>query len=120
MSLGLDSFVFVDDNPAEREIVKSRLPMVDVPLMDGAENYIKVLNHSGFFETTLFSMEDADKTANYQARTAALNAKTQFADYDEYLQSLEMKAVITKFEPLFIQRVSQLTNKSNQFNLTTL
>lgn len=120
LSLGLDSFVFVDDNPAEREIVSKQLPMVSVPEMNGAENYIKVIDHSGFFEATVISKEDMLKTSQYQAKTEARSAQGAYDNYEEYLSSLQMNAVITEFEPISIQRVAQLTNKSNQFNLTTL
>ena len=120
LTLGVDSFVFADDNPAEREIVSAQLPGVAVPAMDGAENYIRVLDHSGYFEVTNLSAEDMKKTDMYHAKAEASKAKAAFADYSEYLKSLEMKATITGFEPIIVQRVSQLTNKSNQFNLTTL
>ena len=120
LTLGVDSFVFADDNPAEREIVSAQLPGVAVPAMDGAENYIKILDHSGFFEVTNLSAEDMKKTDMYHAKAEASKAKAAFADYSEYLKSLEMKATITGFEPIIVQRVAQLTNKSNQFNLTTL
>lgn len=120
LSLGIDSFVFADDNPAEREIVSKQLPEVSVPAMDGAENYIKVLDHSGYFEVTALTSEDFSKTNQYRARAKAKSAQTTFENYDEYLNSLQMKAVITTFEPINVQRVAQLTNKSNQFNLTTL
>lgn len=119
LSLGLDSFVFVDDNPAERDIVKGMLPDVAVPQMESAENFISVIDHSGYFEVTTLSEEDKDKTDKYRARTAAKELREAYGDYDEYLKSLEMKAVITGFDPLYISRIAQLTNKTNQFNLTT-
>ena len=120
LSLGLDSFVFADDNPAEREIVSVQLPMVSVPEMDGAENYIKILDKSGYFEVTAISKEDLLKTSQYKARAEAKAAQASFSNYEEYLESLEMRAEITEFEPISVQRVAQLTNKTNQFNLTTL
>ena len=120
LSLGLDSFVFADDNPAEREMVSKQLPMVSVPEMDGAENYIRVLDRSGYFEVTTLSEEDLEKTNQYKAKAEAKKAQSSFDNYDEYLESLNMKAVITEFEPITVQRVAQLTNKTNQFNLTTL
>lgn len=120
LTLGVDSFVFADDNPAEREIVSAQLPGVAVPAMDGAENYIKVIDHSGYFEVTNLSAEDMKKTDMYHAKAEASKAKAAFADYSDYLKSLDMKATITGFERIIVQRVAQLTNKSNQFNLTTL
>ncbi|MBR4707486.1 MAG: HAD family hydrolase [Pseudobutyrivibrio sp.] len=120
LSLGVDSFVFVDDNPAEQEIVKKQLPAVAVPAVENVEDYIKVLDHCGYFEVTALSTEDLKKTDQYKARAAAAAAQASFANYDEYLESLDMHAVITEFDPISIQRVAQLTNKTNQFNLTTL
>ena len=119
LSLGMDSFVFVDDNPAEREIVRKQLPEVSVPRISKIETFIRIIDSEGYFEVTSLSMEDMKKTDQYRARAAASVAQCTFADYDEYLKSLEMKAIITEFEPISIQRIAQLTNKSNQFNLTT-
>ena len=120
LSLGLDSIVFIDDNPAEREIVQKNIPQVAVPQVGAPEDFISVLDHSWYFETTALSKEDGERTSQYRARAAAAFLKNSFSDYNEYLASLEMKAVITDFDPVSIQRIAQLTNKTNQFNLTTL
>ena len=120
LSLGADSFVFADDNPAERAIVAAQLPGVATPVLDGAENYIKMLDHGGYFEVTALSKEDLKKTELYHQNAQRAKAQASFSDYGEYLDSLEMTATIKDFEPLYIQRIAQLTNKSNQFNLTTL
>lgn len=120
LTLGMDSFVFVDDNPAEREIVSKQLPGVAVPAMDGAENYIKILDHSGYFEVTNISKEDLMKTEMYHAKEKAQKEMATFTDYNDYLDSLEMVGIVQDFKPIYIQRIAQLTNKSNQFNLTTL
>lgn len=120
LTLGVDSFVFVDDNPAERELISAQLHEAAVPKIDRAENYIKVLDHSGYFESTVLSLEDLKKTEMYHVKAKAQKAITAFANYEEYLDSLQMTAVIFDFKPLYIQRIAQLTNKSNQFNLTTM
>lgn len=120
LNLGADSFVFADDNPAERAIVAAQVPGVETPVLDGAENYIKTLDHGGYFEVTTLSGEDLKKTELYHANAQRRRAQAAFADYGAYLDSLEMTATIRGFEPLYIQRIAQLTNKSNQFNLTTL
>ena len=120
LNLGADSFVFADDNPAERSIVAAQVPGVETPVLDGAENYIKMLDHGGYFEVTALSGEDLKKTELYHANAQRRRAQAAFSDYDTYLDSLEMKATIRRFEPLYMQRIAQLTNKSNQFNLTTL
>ena len=65
LNLGADSFVFADDNPAERAIVAAQVPGVAVPALDGAENYIKTLDHGGYFEVTALSKEDLKKTELY-------------------------------------------------------
>ena len=96
------------------------LPGVATPVLDGAENYIKMLDHGGYFETTILSGDDLKKTAQYHARAQAAQAQAAFADYGQYLDSLEMTATIRPFEAVYMQRIAQLTNKSNQFNLTTL
>lgn len=98
----------------------AQVPGVAVPALDGAENYIKTLDHGGYFEVTALSKEDLKKTELYHQNAERAKAQAAFADYGQYLDSLEMTATIKDFEPLYIQRIAQLTNKSNQFNLTTL
>ena len=120
LNLGADSFVFADDNPAERAIVAAQVPGVETPVMDGAENYIKTLDHGGYFEVTTLSQEDLQKTELYHQNAQRAAAQAAFGDYGEYLDSLHMQAELYGFDPLYIQRIAQLTNKSNQFNLTTL
>lgn len=120
LTLGADSFVFVDDNPAEREIVSAQVPGVAVVNADHVEDFIRALDHSGCFETVSLSGEDLKKTALYHAKAEAHKAEAAFSDYGAYLDSLEMTADIHDFDALSIPRVAQLTNKSNQFNLTTL
>lgn len=120
LTLGTDSFVFIDDNPAEREIIRRQLPDVAVPEIGKAESFIQTLDHLGYFENVNLSVEDSRKTEMYHAKARALNEKAAFSDYGEYLGSLQMRAAIKPFEAIYIQRIAQLTNKSNQFNLTTL
>ena len=114
-----ESFVFVDDNPAEREIVRQQLPGVSVVEINSVEKYIQVLDKSGFFEVTNFSEDDRKRNQMYQENVMREQAQATFADYGEYLTSLDMKGTIKSFEPVYMSRISQLTNKSNQFNLTT-
>lgn len=120
LTLGADSFVFVDDNPAEREIVSRNIPGIAVTNADKVEDFIRVIDHGGYFEATTLSADDMRKTEMYHAKAQAARAVAAFSDYGEYLDSLQMKALIRRFEPMYIQRIAQLTNKSNQFNLTTL
>lgn len=114
-----ESIVFVDDNPAEREIVKAQLKGVCAPIMDGVENYITTIDRSGFFEVTAFSDDDLKRNEMYKANAMRASQQASFADYSEYLKSLEMTAYIDDFLPVYIARITQLTNKSNQFNVTT-
>lgn len=119
LNIGTDSLVFVDDNPAEREIIRQNLPGVAVPEMDKPEEYLKTLDRSGFFEVTGFSEDDTKRNEMYKANQERKKMQDNFADYGEYLKSLDMKAEIGAFVPLYMARIAQLTNKSNQFNLTT-
>lgn len=114
-----ESFVFVDDNPAEREIVRQEVPRAAVPEITKVEEYIRVLDRSGFFEVTNFSEDDLKRNEMYLANEQRNKMQKNFSDYGDYLRSLEMKAQIGAFDPAYFSRIAQLTNKSNQFNLTT-
>lgn len=119
LNLGVDSLVFVDDNPAEREIVKQEIPTIAVPEVDTPENYIKIVDRSGFFETTIISKDDAKKNDMYKENAKRNQMVGTFEKYEDYLLSLEMKADIKTFASIYYARIAQLSNKSNQFNLTT-
>ena len=115
-----ESFVFADDNPAERQIVRDRVKGAAVPEMDGAENYIRILDRNRYFEVVgKLTDDDLKRGEMYKANAARAAAQSSIADYGEYLDSIEMTAEIKPFEPLYIPRIAQLTNKSNQFNVTT-
>ena len=115
-----ESFVFVDDNPVERQIVRERIPGAAVPEMDGAENYIRILDRNRYFEVVgKLTDDDLKRGEMYKANAARADAQSGAADYGEFLSSLDMKAEIKPFVPLYIPRIAQLTNKSNQFNVTT-
>lgn len=114
-----ESFVFVDDNPAERAIVRQQVQGVAVPELEQVEHYINVIDHSGFFEVTNFSKDDLKRNEMYKENIVRAQMQQSFANYEDYLLSLEMKATIRPFESIYMSRIAQLTNKSNQFNLTT-
>lgn len=114
-----EAIVFADDNPAEREIVRSQLSGVKVPEIGSVTDYIRVLDRSEFFEVTSLSEDDLKRGEMYKANAERAKAQAKFESYGDYLKSLEMKAEIGDFKPVYIQRITQLTNKSNQFNLTT-
>lgn len=120
LSLGVDAFVFVDDNPAEREIIRQQVPGVGIPELEKAERYIRAIDRAGYFEMTSFSADDVKRNEMYKENAQRANLQSKFSDYSEYLKSLEMVAEIRAFQPVYLDRLAQLTNKSNQFNLTTL
>ncbi len=119
MALLPESFVFVDDNPAERAIIAGQIPGVAIPEIGAPEHYIRVLDKSGFFEVTTLSKDDLKRTEMYQENARRNNLMASFENYEDYLLSLEMHAEIGAFVPAYMSRIAQLTNKSNQFNLTT-
>ena len=119
LNIAADSFVFADDNPAEREIVRAQVPGAAVPDIGQPEQYIRVLDHNGYFEVLHISDDDRKRNDMYRANAERVRVRSQFADYGEYLKSLQMKAVVEPFKPVYMSRIAQLTNKSNQFNLTT-
>lgn len=115
-----DSFVFVDDNPRERAEVEGAVPGVACPEIGPVEDSIRILDRSGFFEITSLSEDDANRSKMYLDNALRNQSRAQFKSYEDYLQSLAMEAEIADFAPQWYERIAQLTNKSNQFNLTTL
>ena len=114
-----ESLVFIDDNPAEREIVRRNLSNVEAPEINKVENYIRIIDKMGFFEVTNISADDVKRNEMYKENAARAQLRASFDSYEDYLISLEMTAEIRAFEPVYVARIAQLTNKSNQFNLTT-
>ena len=120
LNLGLDSFVFVDDNPAERHLVQAQLPMVAVPNVgDDVSRYAAILDAARYFEAISFSAEDAQRTQLYVQNAEREAMAQKFENYGAYLESLAMVGEIDAFSPVYLDRITQLTNKTNQFNLTT-
>lgn len=120
LNLMPDSMVFVDDNPAEREIVRAQVPGAAVPDMPiEPAYYARTIDRSGFFEITSLSEDDTKRTAMYQENARRAREEAAFENYEDYLKALDMKAEIKPFAPVYMARIAQLTNKSNQFNLTT-
>lgn len=120
LALGLESLVFVDDNPFERELVRKTLPQVAIPeLPTDPALYARTLSAAGYFEAVAFSSEDLSRASYYDgnARRAAL--QKQVGDLDQYLASLNMEIIFQPFNETGRARITQLINKSNQFNLTT-
>jgi FkbH-like protein len=120
MDLPLESFVFVDDNLAERAEVALALPEVTVlDLPDDAAGFVRALDAERLFEVTALTAEDMRRTATYHARQQTRTALAGATDVAAYLASLDMTASIRPFEPISFERITQLINKTNQFNLTT-
>lgn len=120
LALGLESLVFVDDNPFERELVRQALPQVAIPEMPSDPAlYARTLAAAGYFELATFSQEDLSRASYYDgnARRAAL--QKQVGDLNQYLASLDMEITFQPFNETGRARIAQLINKSNQFNLTT-
>ncbi len=120
LDLGLDSLVFVDDNPAEIEIVRQFAPEVATILLgpDPAE-YRATLEDCRLFEPRSLTAEDAERTAHYRREAERKTLLASVTDMDSYLASLEMEGTILPFRAADVPRIAQLVNKSNQFNLTT-
>lgn len=120
LNIGLDSLVFVDDNPFERALVSAQLPMVAVPdVGEDVACFASILDRMRYFEPISISSEDTDRAEMYARRAAATQVQATFASYQDYLDSLEMTAEVDSFSAKYLDRITQLTNKSNQFNLTT-
>ena len=120
LALGLDAMVFLDDNPVERGLVREMLPEVAVPeLPSDPALYARTLLAAGYFEAITFSDEDAKRAEFYQDNARRVALASQVADVDSYLASLEMCIIFRPFDSTGRSRISQLINKSNQFNLTT-
>ena len=120
LNIGLDALVFVDDNPFERNLVRQELPEVAVPeVSDDPAEYAQALSDAGYFETVAITEEDRERTGQYLGNQARDALKVSATDLDGYLRGLEMRLVWKRFDRVGLQRIVQLINKSNQFNLTT-
>ena len=120
LNIGLDSLVFVDNDPAEREIVRQNLPEVAViDLPNDPSDYTRALSGFAGFETLLITDEDLSRTEYLRSTIQQRERENSFGSYQEYLASLEMKAVVEKVDAVNLPRATQLINKTNQFNLRT-
>ncbi len=121
LNIGMDSIVFLDDNPFERNLVKSMIPDITVPnLPEDPSQYLKYIKSLNLFETSVYSETDKNRTKQYQEEMGRVNLQKQFSSYSEYLESLEMVAEAKPFDKFHFSRIAQLTQRSNQFNLRTI
>jgi FkbH-like protein len=121
LNIGMDSIIFIDDNPFERNLVSSLIPEITVPdLPNDPAEYLSYLQSLNLFETASFSEEDANRTEQYLTEAKREALRQQYANFDEYLQSLDMIAAAAPFDEYHTPRIAQLTQRSNQFNLRTV
>jgi len=122
LEIGFDSMVFLDDNPFERNLVRTQLPEVCVPeLPEDPAEYVSYLETLNLFETASFTQDDTARTEMYQTEDTRRKSQAQYSSIDEYLQSLNMVAEVGDFtNSFYVPRIAQLTQRSNQFNLRTV
>jgi FkbH-like protein len=120
LSLGLDTMVFLDDNPVERGLVRKLLPQVAVPeLPEEPAYFARTLAAGGYFEAVTFAGEDLKRADFYQNNARRASLQQQVEGVDAYLASLDMTITFQPFDSIGRARIVQLINKSNQYNLTT-
>ena len=121
LNIGLDSIVFLDDNPFERNLVREKLPGITVPeLPEDPSEWLSFLQEENLFDTVSFTGAGSDRTKLYQAEFERKKLEQSFETIDDYLQSLEMLGSAGPFTPVSYPRIAQLTQRSNQFNLRTV
>lgn len=122
LNIGMDSMVFIDDNPSERELVKRMLPEVEVPEFPEhpylLPEFIRQITEN-YFKVYILTEEDKTKTKQYKAKAKREREKENYLSFDDYLKSLEIELSIAQVTNLTIERAAQMTQKTNQFNLTT-
>ena len=122
LNIGLDSLVFVDDNPTERELIKQGLPMVAVPDFPKQPYELPVFfKHlvETYFKVYSITDEDKKKTLQYKANVSRTQEQKHYSDFTKFLQSLDIQMTIERANNFNIPRIAQMTQKTNQFNLTT-
>jgi FkbH-like protein len=120
LNLGLDSMVFFDDNPAEREQVRQACPEVEVvEVPDDPAEYTRALEQRLYFETAGLTEEDRERTGQYVTERKRRTLEESTLSLDDYLTSLEMRGVVRSIDDADMARVVQFIGKTNQFNLTT-
>jgi FkbH-like protein len=120
LGIGLDSLVFVDDNPVEREAVRQFVPEVEViPLPDDPSYYARTLSQCLSFEASSYTSEDAARAEQYRARSQIRELETTAGSIEDFYQNLQMQAIVGPFDTFHLPRIAQLIGKTNQFNLTT-
>ncbi|MCG2632721.1 HAD-IIIC family phosphatase [Bradyrhizobium sp. WYCCWR 13023] len=120
LNIGLDSLVFIDDNPAERSIIRQMVPAVAVPeVSTDPVDFIATLDRHQYFQVSSIGQEDFKRSEFYRANAMRGAVESSATGMEDFLRSLEMTATIGPVLPTTLERTAQLINKSNQFNLTT-
>jgi FkbH-like protein len=120
LNIGLDSLVFIDDSPHECELVRQTLPEVlTIQVPADPLRYIETLDNIWGFDTLAFSDEDRVRGQDYQAQLQRNQLKLKSSSLEDFFQSLQMEVAIVAADDATIPRIAQLTQKTNQFNLTT-
>ena len=120
LNIGVDSLVFIDDNPVERDLVSSQVPSASVPNVgNDVIHFIDHIDRNGYFEPISLLVDDINRNKYYEDNKKRSQEQSIFKSYDDFLVSLEMTAEIKSFSSIYLDRITQLTNKTNQFNLTT-
>lgn len=121
LNIGFDSMVFLDDNPFERNMVRQNVPGVIVPeLPEDPGEYLEYLYSLNLFETVSFSNADVDRTKQYQIEAQRVTMQKSFTNEAEFLKNMDMVSEVKPFDKFNTPRVSQLSQRSNQFNLRTV
>jgi FkbH-like protein len=122
LNIGLDSMVFIDDNPSERELVKKMIPQIEVPDFPSKPYLLYQFGqkiYADYFQLYNLTDEDKSKTDQYKKNAERESYKTSFASFDDYLKSLEIKLTYLHADRYLVPRIAQMSQKTNQFNLTT-
>jgi FkbH-like protein len=120
LNLSCNHMVFLDDNPAERDLIRQQLPEIFVPeIGNDVTHFLKILDQSAQFESISLSKDDLQRAQYYQENNTRQTEVQSFTSYNDFLKSLDMHTTIIPFCEKHIERITQLINKTNQFNLTT-
>lgn len=121
LNISMDSIVFLDDNAFERELVRTKIPDIEVPeLPEDPALWLAFLWQRNYFETVSYTGTNMDRTIRYQEEFQRKRMQDTFENVDDYLESLGMAARVEAFQPVHFARIAQLSQRSNQFNLRTV
>ena len=121
LNIAFDSIIFIDDNPFEREMVKTHIPEITVPdLPEDPVEYLSYLRQHYAFETASYTKEDEGRTQLYKIEAQRVIEQHAFTNEGDFLSSLNMLSDVQPFNEYAIPRIAQLTQRSNQFNLRTI